>query len=179
VARALLIDTSAWVEAMRRRGDEATRIEVYAALRTGRARYCDMVRLELWNGIGGEPERRWLTKVEQDIEIVPTDDRVWAEARILAQETRRKGISLPATERPEIQFLPGKLGFQILHHDSKVANRCSRLDEGPDGIQEIQSQLVAGNQEPGAVQASSFCRKLIDQVPELHVSPNASYIEII
>ena len=41
MTRPLLIDTSAWVEAMRRRGDEITRNEVYAALRTGRARFCD------------------------------------------------------------------------------------------------------------------------------------------
>lgn len=116
MARALLIDTSAWVEAMRQRGDEATRIEVYAALRTGRARYCDMVRLELWNGIGGEPERKWLTKVEQDIEIVPTDDRVWAEARTLAQETRRKGLSLPATDLL-IAACSRVHGLDILHRD--------------------------------------------------------------
>lgn len=98
MARPLLIDTSAWVEAMRLQGDADTRKEVYAALRTGRARFCDLVRLELWNGIGGDRERKWLVELEQNVETVPTDDGVWTEARRLARETRRQGLSLPATD---------------------------------------------------------------------------------
>jgi len=65
MTRPVLIDTSAWVEAMRRRGDETIRNEVHAALRTGRARFCDFVRLELWNGVGGDAERKWLLELEQ------------------------------------------------------------------------------------------------------------------
>lgn len=98
MARALLIDTSAWVEAMRRSGDEDARRQVYAALSAGRARFCDVVRLELWNGIGGDAERKWLLELEKSVETMPTDDSVWAEARSLAQETRRQGLSLPATD---------------------------------------------------------------------------------
>jgi predicted nucleic acid-binding protein len=115
--RPLLIDTSAWVEAMRRRGNEATRNEVYAALRTGRARFCDLVRLELWNGIGGDAERKWLLELEQSVETVPTDDSVWVEARRLAQETRRQGLSLPATDLL-IAACSRVHGLEILHRDA-------------------------------------------------------------
>ena len=41
---------------------------VYSALRAGRARFCDLVRLELWNGIGGDRERKWLRELEQTVE---------------------------------------------------------------------------------------------------------------
>jgi predicted nucleic acid-binding protein len=116
MARPLLIDTSAWVEAMRRRGDEATRKEVYVALRTGRARFCDMVRLELWNGIGGDVERKWLEELEQSVETVSTGDTVWAEARRLAAETRRQGFSLPATDLL-IAACSRVHGLEILHRD--------------------------------------------------------------
>jgi predicted nucleic acid-binding protein len=117
MARSLLIDTSAWVEAMRRRGDAATRNEVYAALRTGRARFCDLVRLELWNGIGGDAEWKWLTELEQSLETVPTDDRIWAEARRLARETRRQGLSLPATDLL-IAACSRVHGLETLHRDT-------------------------------------------------------------
>jgi len=83
---------------MRQRGDEATRNEVRAALRNGRTCFCDFVRLELWNGIGGEAERKWLLELEKSVETVPTEDSVWAEARRLAQEARRQGLTLPGTD---------------------------------------------------------------------------------
>ena len=116
MASPLLIDTSAWVEAMRRSGDEATRQEVYSVLRAGRARFCDLVRLELWNGIGGDAERKWLEELEQSVETVPTDERVWAEARRLAQETRRRALTLPATDLL-IAACARVHGLEILHRD--------------------------------------------------------------
>jgi len=117
MAPLLLIDTSAWVEAMRRSGEEATRREVQTVLRAGRARFCDLVRLELWNGIGGDAERRWLEELEQSVETVPTDERVWAEARRLAQETRRKALTLPATDLI-IAACARVHALEILHRDA-------------------------------------------------------------
>jgi len=116
MAQPLLIDTSAWVEAMRRQGDEATRDEVYAALRAGRARFCDVVRLELWNGIGDDRERKWLLELEQTVETVPTDDAVWKEARKLARETRRQGLTLPSTDLL-VAACSRVHGLEILHRD--------------------------------------------------------------
>lgn len=98
MARGVLIDTSAWIEAMRPKGEELLRQRVQSVVREGRARFCDLVRLELWNGIGGDAERRWLTSLEELVETVPTDARVWGEARRLAEQTRRAGLTLPATD---------------------------------------------------------------------------------
>jgi predicted nucleic acid-binding protein len=126
MARPLLIDTSAWVEAMRRRGDEAVRNEVHAALRAGRARFCDFVRLELWNGIGGDAERKWLLELEQSVETVPTDERVWAEARRLAQEARRQGLSLPGSDLL-IAACARVHSLEILHRDGHFDRLASTV----------------------------------------------------
>jgi len=53
-----LIDTSSWIDAMRRDGDPAVRARVLALMQSGEAAWCDMVRLELWNGLRGAAERR-------------------------------------------------------------------------------------------------------------------------
>ena len=116
MARPILIDTSAWIEAMRRTGDPATRNEVQAVLRSGRARLCDFVRLELWNGVGGDAERKWLSDVEESVETVPTNAEVWSEAKRLAQETRRQALTLPASDLL-IAACSRVHGLGILHRD--------------------------------------------------------------
>jgi predicted nucleic acid-binding protein len=117
MALPLLIDTSAWVEAMRRQGDEETRNAVHAALTTGRARFCDIVRLELWNGMGDARERKWLSELEQALETVPTDTAVWTEATRLAQESRRLGLTVPATDLL-VEACSRVHKLEILHRDS-------------------------------------------------------------
>ena len=117
MALPLLIDTSAWVEAMRRQGDEAMRKAVYAALTNGSARFCDIVRLELWNGVGDDRERKWLRELEQAVESVPTDTAVWMEATRLAQESRRKGLTVPSTDLL-IAACSRVHKLEILHRDS-------------------------------------------------------------
>ena len=97
-ARSLvLIDTSAWVEAMRQRGDEKIRGEVYALIEQGRAAWCHVVRLELWAGA----HSRELPRLEEfrvtirDLEIT---EAVWEGAYALARSSRAKGL----TFRPRI-----------------------------------------------------------------------------
>lgn len=44
------MDTSAWVETIRERGDPAVRERVSNCIAEDKAVLCDIVRLELWNG---------------------------------------------------------------------------------------------------------------------------------
>ena len=55
-----LVDTSAWIHQLRRKGDAAVRSRVEALLKAGEAAWCSAVRLELWNGVGSEAGRRIL-----------------------------------------------------------------------------------------------------------------------
>ena len=62
----VLVDTSAWIDALRTDGDPAVRAEVRSLVSQGAALFCDMVLLELWNGARGEAEVRLLADLERD-----------------------------------------------------------------------------------------------------------------
>ena len=93
-----LVDTSSWIDALRRDGDPEARTRVEALLRSGTAAWCDFVRVELWNGLRGAAERKQMEELEVDVINLPTNDAVWAKARLLAQRARAKGITVPAAD---------------------------------------------------------------------------------
>jgi predicted nucleic acid-binding protein len=93
-----LIDTSAWVEALRRDGNEDVRSRVEGLLKTGHAILCDIVILELWNGARGEYERSKLRQITETLDRVPTTDAVWTMANNLATTCRTQGITVPSTD---------------------------------------------------------------------------------
>lgn len=97
-ADVILIDTSAWVHFLRPDGDADVRQRVQVALRAGLAAWCPVVRLELWNGAGGDRERATLkdfTRVLPDLPITP---EVWDHACELARASRSAGVTVPATD---------------------------------------------------------------------------------
>jgi predicted nucleic acid-binding protein len=57
-----------------------------------------MVRLELWNGAGGERERKVLRDFERLLPELPIDDDVWQDTCDLARHARAAGISVPSTD---------------------------------------------------------------------------------
>ena len=93
-----LIDTSAWIHQMREKGDPAVRARVETLLRAGEAAWCDMVRLEIWSGVGNERERRALREYEAVVPTLPTDAGVWRAACDLASRARRAGKTVPASD---------------------------------------------------------------------------------
>ena len=93
-----LVDTSAWVEALRKDGDEKVRERVAENLESGRAVLCDMVVLELWNGARGDEERKRLTEIFRTLERVATTEAVWSMATTLAKGCRQRGVTVPDTD---------------------------------------------------------------------------------
>ena len=94
----VLVDTSSWIHFLRPDGDPEVRARVEAALRAGTARWCPLVRLELWNGAGGERERKVLREFERLIPDLPIDAGTWSEACDLARRCRGAGVTVPATD---------------------------------------------------------------------------------
>ena len=94
----VLVDTSAWIHFLRPDGDVAVRARVESVLRAGGARLCPLVRLELWNGAGGERERRVLRELERSIPELAITAEVWGGACDLARRCRAAGVSVPATD---------------------------------------------------------------------------------
>ena len=93
-----LIDTSSWIHQMRDKGDPVVRARVEALLRAGEATWCDMVRLEIWAGVGNERERRAVREYEAVVPTLPIDAGVWQAAHDLARRARSAGKTVPASD---------------------------------------------------------------------------------
>jgi predicted nucleic acid-binding protein len=94
----LLIDTSSWIHLLRPNGAPEVRARVERALQAGEACWCPIVRLELWNGAGGEREKKALRDFERLLPELGIDDDVWRGAYDLARKARSGGVSIPATD---------------------------------------------------------------------------------
>jgi predicted nucleic acid-binding protein len=76
-----------------------------------------MIRLELWSGVRGEPERRSLEQLDRILPRMPISDAVWNSAAELAGKARGSGISVPAADL--LIFACAKAyGLAIEHADS-------------------------------------------------------------
>jgi predicted nucleic acid-binding protein len=122
-----LIDTSSWVDALRRDGDPEVKTRVAALLRAGTAAWCDIVRLELWNGLRGSAERKQMEELEADVVNLPTNDAVWARARLLAQRARAKGVTVPATDLL-IAACAWEHGVAMEHDDAHLTALAALFD---------------------------------------------------
>ncbi len=126
----VLVDTSAWIDALRTDGDATVRAEVRTAVSQGVALFCDMVLLELWNGVRGESEGELLADLERDVLCVATTAEVWEAAREMARTCREKGITVPATDLL-IAACAETHGLSLLHHDAHfdaLAQAARKLD---------------------------------------------------
>ena len=94
----VLIDTSSWIHFLRPDGDIAVRARVDGVLRAGTACWCPLVRLELWNGAGGERERKVLREFERLLPELAITADVWNDACHLARRCRAGGVTVPATD---------------------------------------------------------------------------------
>jgi len=89
----VLIDTSSWIEALRATGKREVRARVLNFMVEGRAAWCDMVAIELWNGVRGDHERQRLSELDKEITCLQITREVWQKARVLAQQCRLAGRS--------------------------------------------------------------------------------------
>ncbi len=91
-----LVDSSAWVHCLRRSGPPEVVAGVRRLMESGEAAWCPAIRLELWNGVEGERDRRILRDFEQTLPELPITDEVWAEALALESRYRKAGRTAPA-----------------------------------------------------------------------------------
>src|SRR6266542_5744917 len=62
-----LVDSSSWVHGLRRGGKPEIADRVRRLVESGEAAWCPAIRLELWNGVGGDADRRILRDFEQTL----------------------------------------------------------------------------------------------------------------
>lgn len=95
----ILIDTSAWIHALRSDGLLEVRKQVGEILEEGRAAICEMVVLELVGGTRTDDEFRELYEDLTALRHLSINESVWEHAYSTAHALRRKGISIPATDQ--------------------------------------------------------------------------------
>ena len=78
-------------------GDEGVRTRVESCLQAGTACWCPMIRLELWNG-AGERDTKTLLDFERHLPELPITNDVWSLAFTLAQNARKAGKTVPASD---------------------------------------------------------------------------------
>ncbi len=116
----VLIDTSAWIHALRPDGDPEIKARVAALLESGQAATCAMIRLELWNGARGDHEKRVIRDLERELPDVDIAPQVWRSACALARAARKGGRTIPATDLL-IAACARHHGVGILHSDEHFA----------------------------------------------------------
>lgn len=112
-----LVDTSSWVEQLRRGGDAVVRERVEALLVAGEAAWCPIVRLELWNGARGDQEAAVLAEMEEEVVSLDIGPAVWDDAVVLARSARKKGVTVPVTDLL-VAACAHRHGVSLEHNDS-------------------------------------------------------------
>ncbi len=87
----ILLESSALIEAFRKKGRADIRARVQAALLSNAAAVCDPVLLELYAGAAGRKELDMIGEYEKNLPILPCDDKVWSLARDYARLFRSGG----------------------------------------------------------------------------------------
>src|SRR5262245_34702232 len=78
-------------------GDKTVRARVEHLLQSGKACWCPMIRLELWNG-AGERDKKALRDFERHLLELPINEEVWSFAYDFAQKARSAGVTAPGAD---------------------------------------------------------------------------------
>ncbi|HEX8341379.1 MAG TPA: PIN domain-containing protein [Tepidisphaeraceae bacterium] len=98
VPKYVLIDTSAWTHALRRKGDAAIRAKVDAEMAAERAAWCQIIRLELYRGANNDWDLELLSFLEANVKPLAISADVWDMAIHINRELRSDGITLPVPD---------------------------------------------------------------------------------
>ncbi|MDD5139008.1 MAG: PIN domain-containing protein [Verrucomicrobiales bacterium] len=92
-----LVDTSAWVEFLRRKGDAKVKHSVARLLQADEAAYTCPVRFELLSGAkpDEEDDLEQALALAQNYQFEPDD---WRQAALLERRLRAKGLTIPRND---------------------------------------------------------------------------------
>ena len=122
----VLVDTSAWTRALRRNGDPAVKARVGELLARESAAWCEIIRLELWNGVRGPRERSELAQMEKGIRRLSITADVWDLACSYASKARSSGLNVPVTDL--VIFACAKVHHAVIEHVDKHFDLLKSLD---------------------------------------------------
>ena len=93
-----LVDTSSWIQYLRRDGEPEMKEKVRGLLLDGAGVLCPVVLAELWMGAGSNKDQDDLTDLSAVLRCLPMTDKVWECSFRLARICRAKGTPLPSSD---------------------------------------------------------------------------------
>lgn len=117
---AVLIDSSVWVEAARKGGDEALKDELAKLLRDGRAAMTWPVWAELYQGARGKREEEVLRGWREVCVWLEFDSDCWKKAAVTSRTCLRAGVNVPLGDML-IHACAIRHGVELLERDRHFA----------------------------------------------------------
>jgi predicted nucleic acid-binding protein len=135
--RRFLIDTSAWLFALRKNPHKEIKRRIEKLLQENVVVLCGMIKLELLGSIKTENEFSRLKVYLDVLENIEMDSSLWDEASKLAFELRKKGVTLPYTDiliaaaaiRADAELIHTDSHFDLIarHSQLKVESFASKV----------------------------------------------------
>ena len=122
----VLVDSSLWVQQLRKSGEPAKRDRVNGLLTNGEAAWCPPVRLELWRGVTNDAERKTLRQYENALTQYEISSEVWEYAVRLADRWRAAGVTIPLADL--LVFACAKVHAVDLAHDDAHFDELGKLE---------------------------------------------------
>lgn len=94
----VIIDTSAWIEALRQHGKADVKKKIAHLMDEDQARFCDPILLELRNSSPRGAEKSRFNAVLSLVPSFPATETAWMLAGKYAEKLRSRGISVPAMD---------------------------------------------------------------------------------
>lgn len=98
MSKVFLIDTSAWICALRKDGHPGVRSRVAHLLEKEKILICGMIKLELLGGTRSENEYSRLQNRLNALTDIPIHSDIWKSSSHAAFSLRRVGLTIPATD---------------------------------------------------------------------------------
>jgi hypothetical protein len=114
--RLTLIDTSAWILALREGGPARGRDEIDRLIAGNRAATTGIIKLELLAGTRTEKEYKELKQDLESLVQLEVTSKTWESASYLAYGLRRKGITVPSAD-VLIVAIAAENGCNLIHAD--------------------------------------------------------------
>ena len=92
-----LVDSSLWVEFLRRKGDPTAKHHVARLMESESAAYTCPIRFELLSGVKASEEPDLSQALQFSLHI-PFDEEDWSGAAALERELRAKGLNIPRND---------------------------------------------------------------------------------
>ncbi|MEA2107913.1 MAG: PIN domain nuclease [Pseudomonadota bacterium] len=132
----VIVDTSAWIESFRPRGNEKIRNTVQRLLKDTIILMPGIIRVELLRGTKNKKEYKMLSELLSGLEYLPVNDSFWEKVARFSFDVFKAGITIPLTDT-YIALLAMENQAALIHHDRHfdlVAKKFPLSIPGKEGV---------------------------------------------